>query len=120
MSQTNADAMREIFLRATDGTAEGVAAAAALIAEDARIWQQGAGWMSKADKVAAWSRTRGAPMATEIRSLVASGDRVAVEATVAAPAGEILVAVFAVFRGGQLVSEREYFPPAPPAEVFAG
>jgi len=118
MSQTNADAMREILLRATDGTAEGVAAAAALIAEDARMWQQGAGWMTRADKIAAWSRTRGAPMATEIRSLVVSGDQVAVEATVAAPAGLMLVAIFAVFRDGLLISEREYFVSAPPAEAF--
>jgi hypothetical protein len=119
MSSINAEAMREILMRAVDGTPEGAAAAAALIADDARIWQQGPGWMTKADKLAAWRRSGGAPMPTVIRSLVASGDEVAVEATVETPRGVMLVVVFAVFRGGRLVSQREYFVPAPDAEVFA-
>jgi hypothetical protein len=118
MSSINAEAMREILMRAVDGTPEGAAAAAALIADDARIWQQGPGWMTKADKLAAWRRSAGAPMPTVIRSLVASGDDVAVEATVETPRGVMLVVVFAVFQGGRLVSQREYFVPAPSADVF--
>jgi ketosteroid isomerase-like protein len=118
MIRTNAETMREILMRAVDGTPEGAAAAAALIADNARIWQQGSGWVAKADKVAAWRRSEGAPMPTVIRSLVASGDDVAVEATVETPRGVMLVVVFAVFRDGRLVSQREYFVPAPDAEVF--
>ena len=118
MNRTVADAMRVILLRAADGTEAGVAAAAALMADDLRMWQQGAGWVGKADKIAAWSRSRGAPMPVTIHTLVASGDDVAVEATVTTPAGVILVSVFARFRDGRMVGGREYFLPAPPADVL--
>jgi ketosteroid isomerase-like protein len=118
MSLTNAEAMREIMLRAVDGTEAGVQAAAALIADDARIWQQGAGWMTKAAKMEAWRRGLGSPLPTTIRSLVAAGDQVAVEAVISAPGRDMLVAFFATFRDGRLVAGREYFAAAPEAGVF--
>ena len=118
MSGSNAEAMREIMQRATDGTPAGVAAAAALMADDARIWQQGVGWVGKAEKIAMWSRSEGHPAKTVIRSLVVSGDDVAVEATVATAAGSVLVAMFGRFRDGKLAEGREYFPPAPVGAIF--
>jgi ketosteroid isomerase-like protein len=118
MALTNAEAMREIMLRAVDGTEAGVQAAAALIADDVRIWQQGAGWMTRTAKMESWRRGLGAPLPTTIRSLVEAGDQVAVEATISASGRDVLVAFFATFRDGRLVAGREYFTAAPPADVF--
>lgn len=120
MGQAIADAMRTIMLCAVDGTEAGVAATEALMSDDLRMWQQGTGWVGKADKVAAWSKMRGAPMPTQIHSLLACGDEAAVEAVVTTPGGAMLVTVFARFRDGRMVGGREYFLPAPPAEVFGG
>ena len=120
MSQAIADAMRAIMLRAVDGTEAGVVAAAALMADDLRMWQQGTGWVGKADKIAAWSKMRGAPMPTQIHTLVVSGEQIAVEAVVTTPAGAMLVSLFARFRDGLMIGGREYFIPAPPADVFRG
>jgi len=118
MSLSNAEAMREIMQRATDGTPAGVAAAAALMADDARIWQQGTGWVGKAEKIAMWARSEGQDLKTVIRTLVAAGDEVAVEATVTSPAGAVVVAMFGRFKDGKLFEGREYFPPASASAIF--
>jgi hypothetical protein len=118
MNLTNAEAMREIMLRAVDGTEAGVEAAAALMADDVRIWQQGAGWMTKSAKLESWRRGLGSPLPTTIRSLVEAGDQIAVEAVISASGRDMLVAFFAKFRNGRLVEGREYFTAAPPADVF--
>ena len=69
MALTNAEAMREIMLRAVDGTEAGVQAAAALIADDVRIWQQGAGWMTRTAKMESWRRGLGAPLGLGLQVL---------------------------------------------------
>jgi hypothetical protein len=118
-TESNAERLRTILVRAVDGTNEGVDAAAGLLAEDARIWQQGAGWLDKPQKVAAWRSGLGAPMATAIHTVVGSGDAVALEATFTTPSAALVVLVFATFRAGKLATAREYVSAAPPSEAFA-
>jgi ketosteroid isomerase-like protein len=119
VSQSNADAMRQIMQRACDGTPDGVQAAAALMSEDLRMWQQGAGWLTKADKIQRWTQSNAAAgaLTSTIRNLVAAGDSVAMEAVVSTPKGDMLVVMFGRFRDGKMIEGREYFPPAA-AEVF--
>ena len=93
-----------------EGSEASIAAAGALIAEDARFWQQGAGWIRREDKLAAWRMM--APMLSSLRSdvqsIVVEGERFAVEMLITTPDDRMVATLFATVRGGRIVEAREY------------
>jgi ketosteroid isomerase-like protein len=123
MTAENTEAMRTILLRAADGTADGVQQAATRLADDVRIWQQGIGWLGKADKIKMWTETNTSGVQFEKRliSIVAEDDKVATEMLIAMPGtgSDYMVTMFAKFSGGRMIEGREFLTPVAAAEIFA-
>ena len=120
MTTENAEVMRTILLRAADGTAEGVQLAAAMLADDVRLWQQGIGWLGKADKIRMWTETNasGLQFQKTVISMVAEDDAIAAEMLIAMPGSDYMVTMFAKFSGGKMIEGREYLTPVAAAEIF--